>query len=65
MVVIGGIATMAVLMVVIFAASWFRLRQLPASLKPSRLYDAALVISILAIAAVAAQSLVNAILKMR
>jgi hypothetical protein len=38
---------------------------LPASLKPSRLYDAALVISILAIAAVAAQSLINAILKMR
>ncbi len=63
MVLIGGAATMAVLFVVVFACIWFRLKTLPPALKPTRWYDAALVISILAIIAVAIQALSTAILR--
>jgi manganese transport protein len=63
MVLIGGAATMAVLFVVVFACIWFRLRMLPPSLKPTRWYDAALVVSILAILAVGVQALVSSVMR--
>jgi len=64
MVLIGGAATMAVLFVVVFASIWFRLRTLPASLKPGAGYDIALAVSIIAIAAVGVQALVSALQKL-
>ena len=63
MVLIGGAATMAVLFVVVFASVWFRRKQLPPELKPSRVYDFILTLSILAILAVGIQALVSAISK--
>lgn len=61
MVLIGGAATMAVLFVVVFASVWFRNKELPASLKPSRFYDILLTLSILAILAVGVNALVAAL----
>ncbi len=61
MVLIGGAATMAVLFVVVFACIWFRLKTLPASLRPSRRYDIALAVSIVAILAVGVQALISAL----
>lgn len=49
MVVIGGIGTAALTLLVVFAALWFRLRALPAELRPTRAYDAGLAVSILLI----------------
>lgn len=63
MVLIGGAATMAVLFVVVIASIRFRLRELPASLRPSRTYDVLLTVSILAILAVGIQALMSAIAK--
>jgi manganese transport protein len=63
MVLIGGVATMAVLFVVIVASIWFRLKKLPPSLKPGPIYDILLILSILAIGAVGIQALVSAITK--
>jgi Mn2+/Fe2+ NRAMP family transporter len=63
MVLIGGAATMAVLFVVVFASIWFRLKLLPPALKPGRVYDILLTLSILAIMAVGVQALVSSITK--
>jgi manganese transport protein len=63
MVLIGGAATMAVLFVVVFACIWFRLRTLPEELKPGKWYDVALVVSILAILAVAVQAFISALIR--
>lgn len=63
MVLIGGAATMAVLFVVVYACIWFRLRTLPAELKPGKWYDAALIVSILAIIGVAVQALIGAVMR--
>jgi manganese transport protein len=63
MVLVGGAATMAVLFVVVFASIWFRLKQLPQSLKPGKIYDIALSLSILAILAVGVQALISAVTK--
>ena len=49
MILLGGIATSALLLVVVWAALQFRYRQLPASLTPSRAYDIWLWLSVLAI----------------
>jgi len=49
MIILGGIATSALLLLVVGIAIEFRYRQLPAPLRPSRAYDAWLWTSILAI----------------
>lgn len=49
MVIIGGVATTVILLIVVFAALHFRYRRLPDALRPSRLYDVAFWISVLAI----------------
>lgn len=49
MVIIGGLATYAMLFVVVFAALYFRYRRLDAALRPSRLYDLMLWVSSVAI----------------
>ena len=53
MVVIGGVAGTGILFIVAVATVHFRYRQLPARLTPSRLYDALLWLSLLAILMVA------------
>ncbi len=54
MVVIGGLATVVILLIVAFAAAWFRYRELPAAFRPGRAYDAWLWLSIVAITLVGA-----------
>jgi len=49
MVIIGGLATYAMLFIVVFAALYFRYRRLDPSLYPSRLYDVMLWLSCIAI----------------
>jgi hypothetical protein len=61
MVLIGGAATTAILLIVVFAAAIMRLRWLPDALKPGRLYDVILALSMIAIATVGILGLVNAI----
>jgi manganese transport protein len=56
MVVVGGIVTVVILLIVAFAAAWFRYRELPVEFTPGRLYDAWLWLSILAITLVGAYS---------
>jgi Mn2+/Fe2+ NRAMP family transporter len=53
MVVIGGVATTVILLIVVFAVIHFRYRLTPAELRPGRLYEVALWISIVSIALVA------------
>jgi manganese transport protein len=52
MVIFGGAATTSVLLLVVLATFFMRTRWLPAELKPGRLYDAALILSGLAICGV-------------
>jgi manganese transport protein len=54
MVTWGGVATAAILIVVVVAAIDFRWRRTPAEMRPGPLYDAALVLSIASLAAFAA-----------
>jgi len=61
LIVQNSTTTTAVLFVVAFASVWFRNKELPASLKPSRLYDILLTLSILAILAVGVNALVAAL----
>ena len=56
MVIVGGIITTVILLIVVFAAIHFRYRQIPDALRPGRLYDSALWVSVLAIAMVAGWS---------
>lgn len=63
MVSLGGIATSAILLIVIFAALHFRYRLLPVSLKPGRLYDFFFWLSILSILMVGVYSFRQAVLK--
>ncbi len=49
MVIVGGLATVVILLIVDFAALFFRYRRLDASLRPSRVYDVALWVSSIAI----------------
>lgn len=53
MVTLGGMATAAILLVIVFAAINFRYRREDADLRPGKLYDVALWISIVAIVGVA------------
>ena len=59
MVTLGGVALAALLLVVAFAAQHFRYRRLPADLRPSRLYDILLWVSILAIAGVGVRAMLS------
>jgi Mn2+/Fe2+ NRAMP family transporter len=63
MVVIGGAITVVILLIVIFAAIFFRYRRLDGRLLPSRFYDIALWLSVLAIAVVAGMTLVDLLKK--
>lgn len=49
MILLGGVATSVLLLVVVWAALQFRYRKLPTSLRPSRVYDAWLWLSVIAI----------------
>ncbi len=51
MIVLGGIGTSIMLLLVVYAALYFRYRRLPVQLKPSRVYDLWLWFSVLAIVA--------------
>ena len=53
----GGLVTTIILLIVVFAACWFRYRRLPSSLHPSRFYDLCFWTSVIAIAGVALQAL--------
>lgn len=61
MIMIGGIATSVILLIVLFAALYYRFRLLPAALKPGWLYDVALWISALSIVAVCLYGVVKAV----
>jgi len=63
MVLVGGAATTAILMIVVFAAFIMRSRWLPDALKPGKLYDVILTISMLAILFVGIWGLVDTIRK--
>jgi hypothetical protein len=63
MVLIGGAATTAILLIVVFAAVIMRWRWLPQELKPGRIYDTILLVSMLAIASVGVWGLVDTIKK--
>jgi hypothetical protein len=52
MVMVGGIATSAILLIVLFAALHYRFRLLPRELKPGRFYDTALWVSAFSIVGV-------------
>lgn len=63
MVLIGGAATTAILLIVVFAAATMRLRWLPTVLRPSRIYDVILVLSMIGIVFVGVWGLRDAIAK--
>ncbi len=58
MVAAGGVALAVLLLVVVFAAHHFRYRRLPATLRPTKVYDVLLWASILAIAGLGLKALV-------
>ena len=60
MVLVGGFATSVLLLIVVYAAIHFRYRRLPASLRPTLLYDIAFWISALVIVGVGVYSVANA-----
>jgi manganese transport protein len=64
MVILGGVATSAILLIVIFAAIHFRYRRTAPELTPGRFYDASLWVSIAAIVAVAGYTAKTAIDKL-
>lgn len=61
MVMLGGIATAIILLIVLYAAIYFRYRRLPPELKPSWVYDAAFWISALSIVGVGVYSVWSAV----
>jgi manganese transport protein len=63
MVMLGGIATAAILLIVVYAAFHFRYRLLPAELKPTAFYDIAFWLSTLAILGVGVYSVWSAWVK--
>lgn len=64
MVFLGGLATVVILVMVVFAAIFFRYRRLDPRLLPTRLYDVCLWISSLAIFVVATYSAWSAVTKL-
>ena len=63
MVLLGGVATVFILLIVVFAAMFFRYRRLDERLLPTRRYDVALWISAMSIVLVAGYVLVDAVSK--
>ncbi len=63
MVLIGGAITSVILLLVIVGAIQFRFKRLPEKLKPGKLYDVALLVSILAILALAVLAVKGAVSK--
>jgi len=63
MVLVGGGITSAILLLVVVGAVHFRYKRLPASLKPSQLYDIGFWISVLSIAFLAVLAVVKAVEK--
>lgn len=61
MIIVGGIATTLILFIVAFAAGWMRYRELPSELRPGRVYDSLLWLSLLAITAVGVYVAVRAV----
>ena len=61
MVLIGGFVTAIILLLVVFAVGVFRLKRVPAALKPGKVYDVILLISVLAIVILAGTSIFRAI----
>ena len=59
MVLVGGFATSVLLLIVVYAAIHFRYRRLPASLRPTLVYDIAFWISALVIIGVGVYSVAN------
>jgi Mn2+/Fe2+ NRAMP family transporter len=59
MVIIGGLATTVILFIVAFAAGWLRYRELPGALRPGKVYDAILWLSLIAICGVGVYALVK------
>ena len=59
MILIGGFVTSILLLIVVYAAFQFRFKRLPDSLKPSRFYDVALMVSALVIVAVGIYSIIK------
>jgi len=59
MILIGGFVTSILLLIVVYAAFHFRYKRLPESLKPSRFYDFALLLSALVIVSVGVYSIVQ------
>ena len=57
MVIVGGLATTVILLIVVFAAITFRYKRLDPQLRPGKLYDVALWVSVAAILIVAALGL--------
>ena len=57
MVIVGGVITTFILVLVVVAAFDFRYRRIEKALKPTRLFDVALWVSIAAILAVAARAI--------
>ena len=64
MVILGGIATVVILVIVVFAAIQFRKESLPAGLLPGTAYSVAFWVSVISIALVAALSTYKTIGKM-
>ena len=63
MVLLGGVATVFILLIVVFAAMFFRYRRLDERLMPTRRYDVALWISAMSIVLVAGYVLIDAVTK--
>ena len=63
MVILGGIATVVILVIVVYAAIRFRLEKLPASLMPGKVYTFAFWLSVVSIGLVAALSTYKTIQK--
>lgn len=64
MVFLGGIATVVILLIVVFAALYFRYRRLDDRLLPTRIYDIALWISSVSIVAVAGYVSYDTVMKL-
>ncbi|WP_228466934.1 Nramp family divalent metal transporter [Adhaeribacter swui] len=61
MILLGGFMTSILLLLVVYAAIYFRYRRLPAALKPTRWYDLAFWLSCITILAIAVYGIVQAI----
>ena len=64
MVIVGGLSTTVILLIVVFAAIYFRYFRLDPKLKPGKIYDAALWLSVIAILFVASIGLRDVYQKM-